>query len=317
MTDLTPLLVFGISLLAGLVVLFTIFGIMRVLTPRNTEKDFEDMIASITESELELDRADANLPDEKTWSGYWYGLSQKAGVDFESPATPGLLAMGLPLVFFLAGFFIFPRDFVGGAGAALIAGFSLRAWFLMKARARLHLMERQLPNLLAGLRSSLTAGRTEQQALVAQAKELPAPLGTELKKVSEELNVGITLDNALQNLATRVPSREIRFLVSSIRIALSTGAELRELVSTIESITVQRGKLANHLGTAIAKVQPTLWVVGLIIPLAYLFSFYQAETNREFWMSFPIGIIITAVVAFLYGVGMFMTKKMIDRVRNA
>lgn len=315
--DLTPLLSFGLALSAGLVVMFSIFGIMRVFDRSSNDKDFEDMIASITESELALDRADANLPDEKTWSGYWYSLSQQAGTKFESPATPGILAMGAPLVLAMVGFFVWPGDIFGAFGGAAIALISIRAWFLTKARTRLLLMERQLPNFLAGLRSSLTAGRTEQQSLISQAKELPAPLGTELKKVVDELNVGITLDNALQNFATRVPSREIRFLVSSIRIALATGAELRSLVETIEQITVSRQRLANRLGTAIASVQPTLWVVGLIVPGALAFSFYQSDTNREFWLSFPMGIIILTVVAFLYAAGMFITKKLIDRVRNA
>lgn len=315
--DLTPLLTFALAITVGLVVMFSIFGVLRAFDRSDDEKDFEDLIASITESELALDRADANLPDEKTWSGYWYNLSQQAGTKFDSPATPGLFALGAPLILGLAGFFIWPGGIIGGVAGAVLAVVSIRAWFLTKARARLTLMERQLPNFLAGLRSSLAAGRTEQQSLVSQAKELPAPLGSELKILVEELNIGITLDNALQNLATRIPSREVRFLVSSMRIALATGAELKGLVSTIEEITVARGRLANRLATAIASVQPTLWVVGIIVPAAFAFSWYQSDTNQAFWMSFPMGILILLIVAFLYAMGMFVTKKLIDRVRNA
>lgn len=311
------ILTFGLSVAAGLVVLFFLMGVMKITIGRDRKEQFNDMIDSITRSEIELERAAANLPNPRTWSGYWYMLASRGGTRFESPSTPGIMAMGIPFVMFGVGFLVWPGDLIGGVAGALIGLFFLRAFFQAKIKARLVLMDKQLPNLLSGIRANLQANLTPQQAIINQAKEIPYPLGEELKIMTDEMAIGITLDQALQNFSNRVPSREIQFLVSSIRIAIASGADLDPLVATIQNIIVQRTRIANHLTAAVAKVQPAIWVTGIMIPAAFAFSFYQSEENRAFWLSVPNGLIGIIVIAGAYALGLFIAKKQVDRVKKA
>jgi len=314
---MNSLLVAALSVACGLVVLFFFLGVARVTSGRNKTEQFHNIIDSITRSEIELERSDANLPNVKTWSGYWYDLATRAGTKSDNPGTPGLFAIGLALVAFGVGFFVWPRDISGGIIFMPVVLFFLRTYFKAKIRARLVLMEKQLPNLLSGIRASLKANLTPQQAIINQAKEIPYPLGDELKQMTEEMAVGITLDNALQNFSNRIPSREIQFLASSIRIAIASGADLDPLVETIQRIIVQRTRIANHLTAAVAKVQPAIWVTGIMIPGAFAYSFYSSDTNRSFWLSVPLGLIAVLVIAACYGLGLFIAKKQVDRVKKA
>lgn len=310
-------LVLALSVLAGLVVLFFMLGLGRVLSKKDEDENFHSLINALNESEIALERSDANLPDKKTWTGYWADLALKSGAKPSNLNSPGLMALGVGFFVFMTGFFVWPGGALGGLAGAFAGIFALRTFYKAKINARLALMDKQLPNLLSGIRANLQANLTPQQAIVNQAKEIPAPLGDELKVLVEEMQVSITLDTALRNFGQRVPSREVQFLVSAFRIAIQSGADLDPLVETIQKIVVQRNRIANALATAVAKVQPSIWVTGLMIPLAFLWSFTSSPENQEFWMSFPMGILIAGICAVFYVVGLVIAAKLVDRIKKA
>lgn len=311
------LLIFTLAIMVGLVVLFFMLGLGKVLSKKDESENFHNLISALNESEIALDRQDANLPNRKTWTGYWADLAIKAGSKPNNMSTPGLMVVGVAFFAFLAGWFVWPRDVIGGLAFAAVAIFIIRTFYQTKIRARLTLMNKQLPNLLSGIRANLAANLTPQQAIVNQAKELSAPLGDEVRVLVEEMQIGVTLDSALRNLGQRVPSREIQFLVSAFRIAIKSGADLDPLVKTIQDIVVQRQRISNALATAVAKVQPSIWVAGLMIPLAFAWSFYSSPENQSFWVSFPMGIIILGICAVFYAVGLIIARKLVDRIRKA
>jgi tight adherence protein B len=311
------ILVLALAVVCGLVVLFFFLGLGRVVTKQDQNEQFHNLIKTLNESELALERQDANLPDPKTWTGYWNNLALKSGGKPNNVNTPGLFAVGLAFFAFLGGALVWPGDILGGLAFAVGGLVLLRAFYQSKIKARLVLMDKQLPNLLSGIRANLQANLTPQQAIVNQAKEIPAPLGEELRVLVEEMQVGVTLDSALRNFGQRVPSREIQFLVSAFRIAIKSGADLDPLVKSIQHIVIQRNRIANALASAVAKVQPAIWVTGVMIPAALIWSIYSSPENKEFWFSFPTGIIALGIVAVCYAAGLFIAKKQVERVKKA
>lgn len=311
------LLIIALAVTCALVVLFFILGIARVLVKQNRNEQLHDLIDDLTKSEIALDRKDNDLPDPKTWEGYWYYLTVEGGTKFESKSTPGLMAIGLALLLFGIGTFVWPGDLVGGFIGAPVGIFFLRAFFVNKKTKRLKLMDKQLPNLLSGLRANLQANLTPQQAFINQAQDFPAPLGDELRVMVDEMSLGVTLDKALQNLASRVSSKEIKFLVASTRIAISSGADLDPQIAIIQRIVIERTQVANLLASAIAKAQPSIWVTGVMIPGGVLFSFYSSEENRDFWLSFPTGFIALLVIGALYAIGLFIAHRLVDSIKKA
>lgn len=310
------LLVIALAITVGLTLFFLVLGVMRVVDTRKSEEQFHDLINTLNQSELELERADANLPNPKTWSGYWSNLTIKAGMKIPNPSTPGLFVAGLTVFLALAGWFVWPGDILGGLIGAGVALFAARAYLTARIKARLVLMDKQLPGLLSGIRANLKAELTPQQAIMNQAKEVPAPLGEELRVLVEEMNVGVTLDTALRNFGQRVPSREVQFLVAAFRIAIKSGTDLDPLVEIIQDIVVQRQRIANALAAAVAQAQPAMWVTGIMIPAALIWSFYSSPENQAFWTSFPVGIVVMVIVAGFYGLGLFLVQKQVNKVKK-
>jgi len=305
-----------VAVVIGLAIFFFFLGLGNVASKTKDEEKFKEMVEAITRSEIAIDRVESNMPDPKTWSGYWYKLAISAGYAPENTSGPGYLAMALPIVTFAFGFLVVPRDALGGLAFAIASIVILRLFFRIAANRRIAALDKQLPNLLSGLRASLQANLTPQQAILAQAEEISAPLGDELKTLRDELSVNIPLDTALSNLALRIPSREVKFLVAATRIAIASGTDLDPLLQTIQEIVVQRARIANHLASAVAQVQPAIVVTGVMIPAALIFSYYSDKSNQAFWAT-PMGLIALLVVGGLYATGLFIAKKQVDRVKDA
>jgi tight adherence protein B len=303
-----------LGITTALFVFFLGLGIIRYASKSKDSEEFSALVASITQSEIENEKKNSGLPPENSWAGYWLRLALDSGWKPASPQTPSRLAIFILLFGILGGFFT-----VGWLAALIIpiggiAG--LRTFFKVKAGARRKFMESQLPNLISGMRANLAANLTPQQAILSQVDEIPAPLGDELKILRQEVNVNIPLDTALANLSFRVPSREIKFLVSSIKIAIASGVDLDPQLVIIQDIITARARIANHLAAAVASVQPSIIVAAVAIPAGFIFSYYSSETNQAFWLT-PFGWAGIAVIAFMYGLGLVVSRRLVKKVEDA
>lgn len=304
------------AILAASIVLFLGLGFARLGGKTRADEDYEKLISELTKSEVETESKKDGLPDPKSWTGFWYKYAVLAGWQPASIGTPSRAALGIVLFAFLIGWFVWPQDILAGIGFSIGGLVAFRIFLNSKASARRKLMEHQLPNLINGMRANLQANLTPQQAILSQVDEIGAPLGDELKILRQELNVNVPLEKALTNLALRVPSREIKFLVSSIKIAIASGVDLDPQLQIIQEIITQRARISNSLAAAVASVQPSLWVSGIAIPAGFIFSYYSNPDNQAFWVS-PLGIIALVVVFGLYAVGMIISRRLVKRVENA
>lgn len=303
------------SVLVGMTAIFLILAVARVANASTDFEKFQQEIDDLNKSELDLDRKPVDEINPKSWTGFWLRLYNNTGRIATSPAQPGRLAIIGALIMFGVGFLVWPRDVIAGIGFA--AGFlvCLRIYFLFEAKRRMKTLEKQLPQLISGLRANLQASQTPQAALMNVAEEMPSPLGDELKALRNDIEVNVPLEEALDRMAQRVPSREIKFLVSAIQIAIASGADLDPQLIVIQTVIDNRTKMRQKLASAIAEVQPALLVSGIMIPAAFIFSLYSDPSNKTFWFSFN-GLVAAGVVAALYAAGMLISKKLVNGVEK-
>ena len=304
------------AILVGATALFLVLSIARASTTSTEYEKFQQSIIDINKSELESDSKKEGYIDTKTWSGFWLQLVVNTGRVIENPDAPGRGAIVSALVAGAVGFLVWPRDILAGivfAIGALILG---QGYLKYEAKKRTRTLERQLPLLISGLRANLQANQTPESALISVSEEMPAPLGDELKTMSRELAVNVKLSEALTRLADRVPSRDIQFLVSAIKIATDSGADLDPQLKIIQEIVDNRTRLQQKLAAAVASVNPTIWVSAITIPAMFVFQFFSSPQNKDFWFSL-YGFICLVIVGFLYAVGLFISKKLVDGVEKA
>ncbi|AJT64707.1 type II secretion system F family protein [Streptomyces chattanoogensis] len=151
-----------------------------------------------------------------------------------------------------------------GPIAALVAVWAAAAFLNWQRQKRIEKFINQLPELSRILANATQAGLALRTALGMAAEELEAPAGEELAKVSDKLAVGHSIDEALGELAERLPSRELVVLVTTLVLANRAGGtvvgSLRNLTKTLE----ERKETRREVRTQLSQVVVTAYVVPLL-----------------------------------------------------
>lgn len=182
--------------------------------------------------------------------------------------APGL---GLPLLFSASGSL--------GPRMILLAGFSgfmgcLMPAYVVKRRARLRLeqVDREVPELVDLLVTTVEAGVAFAGGLQLAARSIVGPLGDELRLSLQEQSLGLTPEQALRNLATRVDSAALRAfsqaLIQGEALGVSIGKVLRDLA-------IDMRKRRRQAAEERAQKTPTkilFPLVGLILPAMFILT---------------------------------------------
>lgn len=158
--------------------------------------------------------------------------------------SAGLVGLGLLLAF------LTPKN-VLGVILSLLLPFILGASPFMvlnfKATRRQKQFDEKFPEALGLMARALQAGSGLTSALGMVASELPDPCGTEFKKCFDEINFGITFNDAIVNMAGRIKSQDLDFFVTALLIQRETGGNLAELLNGLAHTIRERQKLARRV----------------------------------------------------------------------
>ncbi|AWV04374.1 pilus assembly protein TadB [Burkholderia sp. JP2-270] len=187
--------------------------------------------------------------------------------------------------------------------AALFAA-CLPTMYVMRRRARRMLkLERQLPDICDMIARALRSGHSFTGTLGMVGDEFPDPMGGEFRITFDEVNYGVSLHDALMNLATRVPVQDLRYFVIAVLIQRETGGNLAELLDSIAALIRERFKLFDKVRVLSAEGRLSAWILGL---LPFGTAAVMALLNREFlsvlWED-PAGIKMVGgmLVSMLFG----------------
>ena len=105
----------------------------------------------------------------------------------------------------------------------------------------------------------------------------------------------------------------MKFLVSSIQIAVRNGADLEPQIEVIQDIVQQRTRIRQKLRSAVAQVKPTQYLALGAVPFMFVVSI-RVATQRTFW--FTDGLLWLFVAAALWGAGAVILRMMVKSVEN-
>lgn len=146
--------------------------------------------------------------------------------------------------------------------AGLLCGFGPVIWLFMAYRKRLRRFNDQMLDTLTLLANAVKAGYSIVQAMEMVAKESPDPMGTEFSRVIREVSLGVTIEEALENLKTRVPSDELDLMVTVIMIQRQIGGNLSEILESIANTIRERNKLNGMIAALTAQGRMSGIVIG-------------------------------------------------------
>ncbi|NJN44316.1 MAG: secretion system protein F, partial [Anaerolineae bacterium] len=110
-----------------------------------------------------------------------------------------------------------------------LVGYFLPGMYLSRQKGvRLQRFNDQLPDMLNLAVNGLRAGYSTMQALEAVSKELPQPICDEFRRVVREMQIGIPMEEALDNLLRRIPSADLDLIITALNIQREVGGNLAE-----------------------------------------------------------------------------------------
>ncbi|MFI0784570.1 type II secretion system F family protein [Streptomyces lydicus] len=197
-----------------------------------------------------------------------------------------------------------------GPIAALVAVWAAFAFLNWQRQKRIEKFINQLPELSRILANATQAGLALRTALGMAAEELEAPAGEELAKVSAKLAVGHSIDDALGELAERLPSRELVVLVTTLVLSNRAGGtvvgSLRNLTKTLE----ERKETRREVRTQLSQVVVTAYVVPLLGIGTLLLMNRIAPGAIDRMTSSFVGQLAVVAAFVLYGLGFFFIRRL-------
>jgi tight adherence protein B len=201
------------------------------------------------------------------------------------------------------------------AGATMALGLAAPWLLLLRTRrARLAKLEEQLPEAADFLGRALRAGHSFANVMQMVGEELPDPIAGEFKFAYEEINYGVPMNEALHNLALRVPLTDLRYLVIAVLIQRESGGNLAEVLGNISRLIRARLKLLAQVRVMSAEGRMSAWILGLL-PLAVLLmmSVSNPAYVRVLWTD-PVGVRLMWYAGAVAVGGFFWIRKLI-RIR--
>jgi tight adherence protein B len=182
-------------------------------------------------------------------------------------------------------------------------------------KKRLIKFDRQLPDMLNLMVNGLRAGFSTMQAMEAVSKELPAPISDEFRRVVQEIQLGLPMEKALDNLLQRIPSDDLDLSITAINVQREVGGNLAEIMETITHTIRERIRIKGEIRVLTTQVMYSgrflallpLFVIGVLYLLnrEYMMEFFKPE-------SFPCGYIALALSALLIFFGYIAMNKLGD-----
>ncbi|CAM5318261.1 MULTISPECIES: type II secretion system F family protein [Streptomyces] len=168
----------------------------------------------------------------------------------------------------------------------------------------------QLPELARILANATQAGLALRTAIGMAAEELEAPAGEELAKVADQLAVGHSLDDALGELADRLPSRELVVLVTTLVLSNRAGGQvvsaLRNLTETLE----ERKETRREIRTQLSQVTMTSYAVPVLGVGALFLMNGVKDGALDRMTGSPVGQACVIVAFAMYTVGFVLIRRM-------
>lgn len=177
-------------------------------------------------------------------------------------------------------------------------------WFRRLKDKRLALIETQLPEALDLMSRALRAGHSFSSALNMVSSEGPLPIATEFRQTFDEINFGLSAQDALVHLAGRVPSTDLRYFVIAVLIQRESGGNLSELLDNLSHIMRERLKLLGSIRTLSAEGKFSAWILTLLpFGVAFMMQTLTPGFLSILWTDeMGIRLLIGAGIAMLLGI---------------
>ncbi len=230
--------------------------------------------------------------------------------------TPILfLALAFVIGFVISGF----QHPVALAVFFLLGIWAPRLYLKRRQGARLRAFGEQLPDTITLLANSLRAGSSFLQGMELVTREARPPISEEFERVVREMQLGVALHPALNNLVRRLASEDLELMVTAIQIQSQVGGNLATVLDAIAHTIRERIRIHGEIRTLTAMQRYSGYVItllpvglaGLLFLISPTYISVMLEKPPELF-GLPMGVIFFAIGLLSMGFGYLFIRRIVD-----
>jgi len=169
----------------------------------------------------------------------------------------------------------------------------------------------QLPEALDLLARAMRSGHALTSGLEMIAKELPDPIQTEFTAAVDEINLGLTLKEALDNLCERVPIIDLRYFAIAVLVQKETGGNVAEILDNISRLIRERVQFQRQVKALTAEGRySAIVLIGLPIFMFIYIYFANYDYLSLLWTE-QIGHYMIYGAIIMQIIGAYLIKRIV------
>lgn len=213
-----------------------------------------------------------------------------------------------PLILGGLGLLLFRNLILLFFGAVIGIGLPTMVIKMLHYRRRLR-FEKQLVDGIQIMSSSLKGGLSLLQTIEVLAEEMPPPISQEFGLILRENKMGISLDESLLSLSSRMNLDELILLVNSILVAKETGGDLTKVLSRLTTTIRDNQKLRENIKTLTLQGRLQALIMS-VLPFIFVTVVYTFNKHHfDIMFKTELGRILLVVAVALQALGMFLVHK--------
>jgi tight adherence protein B len=209
---------------------------------------------------------------------------------------------------------ILARTLVFGIVGLVVGVFVPGIYVSQAQKKRLRKFDDQLGDMLNLTVNGLRAGYSTLQAMEAVSRELPPPICDEFRRVVQEMQLGLTMEDSLDHILRRIRSDDLDLVVTAINVQREVGGNLAEILDVISYTIRERVRIKGEINSLTAQGRATAWVISGL-PLALMAILFIV--NRPYMMEFinpdtrNCGIPMLCLGGGMIGSGFYIVQRMV------
>jgi Flp pilus assembly protein TadB len=174
------------------------------------------------------------------------------------------------------------------------------------------IFSKELPGFLSLLSSGLKSGLSFQQNVDAYCQMTDGILARDFRRVLSESNMGSSLDESLETLATERKNDDLTWLVTAILIQKNVGGSLSTIIDTVLETINARGEVRREIRALSAEGKLSAYVLIALPIFIFLFLTFTRRSYVEVLWKESLGQLILVVIGTLISIGWLWMRKVVN-----
>ena len=199
------------------------------------------------------------------------------------------------------------------AAAVTLAGSALPCVLLrIKRGRRIKAFNAALPEAIDLMARSLLAGHSMGSSIELVAEQSPEPLAFEFVQVYQQQRLGVHFRDALLQMGSRIPSRDLQFLITAILVQKETGGDLTEILDRAAHVIRDRVRIGGEVRSRTAQGRLTGWILGLLPVIMLILINIVSPGYSNILFQDPFGQQLLYAGAILILIGALFIRKIVN-----